>query len=70
MQPKKEKDKNKAGLTIDDYKCPKCGDLHATSFVKSYTLQRCKRCHYPFKHKKHVRLPQSYVRNVHHAYSE
>ena len=39
-----EKEKNKLGLTLEDYRCPVCHTLHAYSFVKNRPLRRCRSC--------------------------
>ena len=42
---------NKLGLTINDYKCGKCGYLHARSFVENHPIKRCYRCQTPMENK-------------------
>jgi len=37
-------DKNKIGLTVNDYKCKRCGYLNAVSFVKNMKPKQCFRC--------------------------
>lgn len=42
-------EKNKLGLTIDDYICPDCGWIHAPSFYHSRKLKQCYRCSRKFQ---------------------
>jgi len=41
-------EKNKLGLTLQDYRCPICGTLHAWYFMKNKVLKRCRRCFHVF----------------------
>lgn len=43
-----EQETNQAGLTIYDYKCPRCGNIHYTSYVMNTVLKRCIKCHFRF----------------------
>lgn len=36
---------NKLGKCLEDYRCKKCGYLHANWFVANKLLKRCYRCH-------------------------
>ena len=35
---------NKLGLSLGDYKCSKCGNVHYTSFVLSRLVRKCGKC--------------------------